>query len=518
VSTLGVAVIGCGLIGRRRAASAARHPRSALRVVVDRDVARADALAREYGAAAATDWRDVLGRADVGAVVVCTPNALLAPIASEALASGRHVLIEKPMGRNAAEAEAMAAAARAAGCVLKVGFNHRYHPAIASVGAQVAAGRIGRLVQLRARYGHGGRPGCEAEWRGDPELAGGGELIDQGVHIIDLFQWLAGPPLRVHAELQTAVWPLGVLEDNAFGLMRFAGGVVGQFHVSMTQWQNLFSLEVHGTAGALVVEGLGGSYGMERLRFVRRHPAGGVPDVEEVAYPGADQSWEAEWSDFVEAAAGGELRHGSPGEGLAVMRTVAALYRAGAAGSAVTVRTPAVFLDRDGVLNDVVERDGRPGSPRSLAEFVSAPDLLAVRALRRAGYRTFIITNQPDLARGLTTAAEFSRMMAVLESQIPVDEVRVCPHDERDGCACRKPLPGMIAELAAAWNIDLAHSWVIGDSWRDVEAARAAGCSSVLIRRWYNGDARPDHAVDTLGAAIALVTGTVRRAGYHADR
>jgi histidinol-phosphate phosphatase family protein len=441
----------------------------------------------------------------VDAVVVCTPNALLLPIATAALERGRHVLMEKPMGRNLAEAQRMAAAAAAAGRLLKVGFNHRYHPAIREAADIFHGGGIGRLIQLRGRYGHGSRPGCEAEWRGDPEAAGGGELLDQGVHLIDLFQWFAGTPLRVQAELQTAVWPVAPLEDNAFALLRFGHGVVGQFHVSMTQWKNLFSLEVHGTEGALVMEGLGGSYGMERLTVVRRNMTGGVPEMESREYPGPDPSWAEEWRDFAAALNGWPLRHGHPGEGVAVMRTAGALYAAGRTGAAVDVAAPAVFLDRDGVLNEIVERDGRPGSPRRLEEFRPVADLEAVAQLRSAGYRLFIITNQPDLSRGLTAVEDVEGMLRVLRERIPIDEARVCPHDDGDGCGCRKPAAGMITDLAERWNVDLAASWVIGDMWRDVEAARIAGCASVLLRRPYNADARADYEAATLGEAVRLI-------------
>jgi predicted dehydrogenase len=335
VSALGVAIVGCGLIGTRRAASAHADERTRVAFVVDSDPERAASLAAQYDVAHSTDWRDAVQHDAVHAVAACTPNALLAPIAGAALAAGRHVLIEKPMGRDVAEAEAMAAAARQSDRVLKIGFNHRYHPAVARAAELLRSDAVGPLIQLRARYGHGSRPGCEQEWRGNRQLAGGGELLDQGVHVIDLFHWLAGPPVRVHAELQTAVWPLGDLEDNAFALFRFQGGVVGQMHVSMTQWKNLFSLEVHCARGALVVDGLGGSYGTERLSVVRRNMQGGVPEIETTEYPGPDLSWQAEWTDFVDAMHGARLCHGSAADGVDVMRTVAMIYAAASGGGAV---------------------------------------------------------------------------------------------------------------------------------------------------------------------------------------
>ena len=323
----GVAVIGCGLIGRRRARTAAAHAGTALRVVVDVNRSAAQQVADEFGADAETDWRVAVERADVDAVVVCTPNGFLAEIAIAALAAKRAVLLEKPMGRDAAEAADIATAAQRSGALLKIGFNHRYHPAIAEAHALFSAGEIGRLLHVRGRYGHGSRPGCETEWRGNAQLAGGGELLDQGVHLIDLASWFAGSPTSAFGVVQTAVWPLGELEDNAFALLRWDSGVVAQLHVSMTQWKNLFSLELHGDTGALVIEGLGGSYGPERLVHVRRNMAGGVPEMSERRFDGPDPSWHHEWADFAGALHGEPLAHGSAQEGLVVMRVVDALYR-----------------------------------------------------------------------------------------------------------------------------------------------------------------------------------------------
>ncbi len=337
---LGVAVIGCGLIGRRRAQTAARHPGSRLRVVVDAEATRAEEVARAHGCDVAPDWRAALERSDVTAVVVSTPNHLLAEIGCTALASGRHVLLEKPMGRNHEEAVGIAAAAaraRERGRVLKVGFNHRYHPGIEGAHDLIASGELGRLINLRARYGHGSRPGCEAEWRADAERAGGGELTDQGVHIADLFHWLAGVPETAFGVLQTAFWRIQPLEDNAFGLFRFPGGTVGQLHTSMTQWKNLFSLEVHAERGAVVVEGLGGSYGPERLTVIRRRPEGGVPETAVREFPAEDGSWAAEWADFVTATSSGEVARGSAEDGLAAMRMIDALYRSARLGMPVPV-------------------------------------------------------------------------------------------------------------------------------------------------------------------------------------
>lgn len=508
--TLGTGIVGCGLIGRRRAAVAATASRSRLVAVTDVDAAAAHRVADEHGAEVAGDWRTLIARDDIDALVVATPNAWLEAVGTAALEAGKHVLIEKPMGRNLAEARRIAAAAVAARRVLKVGFNHRYHPAIREAHRRFTAGEIGRLINLRARYGHGGRPGYEKEWRGDRALAGGGELTDQGVHVLDLMQWFAGEPLAGFAALQTAVWPLGDLEDNGFALLRFDGGVVGSFHTSWTQWKNLFSLEIFGEEGALLVEGLGRSYGVETITVQRRR-IGGPPEETVQRFEGEDSSWTLEWEDFLGAVLDGRAMLGGPGEGLAVMRALDALYRSAAAGRELPVRDvtgrPAAFLDRDGVLNDLVEREGRLLSPRRLEEFrIRSGTREAVDRLRELGYAVFVVTNQPDVARGGLRREVLGSMHERLQETLGVDQILACVHDDPDRCDCRKPRPGLLRALADAHGIDLAKSVMIGDSWRDVDAAAAAGCRAILIGApTGEGSARPDAVVASLAEALAVV-------------
>lgn len=325
---LGVAVVGAGLIGARRAEQAAAHARSRLVTVVDRNVATASAVAQKFGAAHGEDWRAAVDHPDVNVVVVATPNAFLKEVAVAAMEAGKHVLIEKPMGRNLAEAEAMAAVSARTGKKLKIGFNHRYHPGLFRAHELFRAGTIGEIINIRARYGHGGRPGYEKEWRGSKELAGGGELTDQGVHVLDLIQWFAGVPQDVFGFVQTAVWPLDPLEDSAFALMRFGSGAIAQFHTTWTQWKNLFSFEVFGKKGSLVVEGLGRSYGPETLTVSLRKPQGGAPLQEKTTYDEEDISWAAEWADFVRAIDTDAPYYGAPAEGVAVMKMLDGIYRA----------------------------------------------------------------------------------------------------------------------------------------------------------------------------------------------
>lgn len=335
MSRLRVAIIGCGLIGARRAQEAQRHPHTCLSVVADVNAGQREQFAAQYGCSAVEHWKTVVDDRSVDVVVVATPNGYTAEIGIAALSAGKHVLVEKPPGRNLVEAGQLADASRKAGRVLKVGFNHRYHPAITKAHRLLTDGMIGELITIRARYGHGGRPGYEKEWRGNPAIAGGGELTDQGVHIADLIHWFAGLPTEVFAMLQTSVWPIHPLEDNAFGLLRFASGAVASVHTSWTQWKNLFSFEIFGQRGSLTIEGLGGSYGAERLVTAIRNAEGGAPVMTEERFDGPDLSWEAEWEEFVHAVVDGASYWGKPEEGVAAMTLLDALYQSARRGSVV---------------------------------------------------------------------------------------------------------------------------------------------------------------------------------------
>ena len=334
--SLGVAIVGAGLIGRKRAAALEACPDCRLAVTADIDPAAGRGLARDFGGGVETDWRKAVGRADVDLVVVATPNHLLAPVSVAALKSGKHVLCEKPLGRNVRESERIVAAARAAGRTLKTGFNHRHHPALGRAKQEIERGTIGRLLHLRCRYGHGGRPGYDKEWRADRTRSGGGELLDQGVHVVDLLRWLAGDFDEVFGLIRTAYWKMKV-EDNAFALFKRKDGLAAFFHTSWTQWKNLFSLEIFGREGYLIVPGLGGSYGEEQLIIGRNVGQGRPPDEEVIAYPGPDISWQEEWREFLAAIRERKEPCGSGLDGLAANRMIDAVYRSAKANRPVKI-------------------------------------------------------------------------------------------------------------------------------------------------------------------------------------
>jgi predicted dehydrogenase len=317
-----LAVIGCGLIGAKRAAAAAAHE---IVVVCDRDKARAHILAQKTKARVLTDWREAVA-ADVDAVIVATTHDQLAAISIGAVESGRHVLVEKPAGRALAEVQALAAAAARHKRIVKAGFNHRFHPAFLQAREIVDSGAVGPLMFIRARYGHGGRVGYEKEWRAQPEISGGGELIDQGSHLIDLSRWFLGDLSVEYAAVPTLFWDMHA-DDNCFLALRSAGKQLAWLHASWTEWKNTFSFEIFGRDGKLVIDGLGGSYGQEKLTFYKMLPRMGPPEVQNWDYPGQDQSWDAEFADFAAAVSENRQPCGDVTDAVANLAIIEEVYR-----------------------------------------------------------------------------------------------------------------------------------------------------------------------------------------------
>ena len=319
-----VAIVGCGLIGARRARALQD---ASVVACVDSDLSRARNVAAEHpGSAALDDWRKAVASDEVDAVVVATPHDSLAPITRAAIEAGKHVLVEKPGARHVDELRDLPQIAARTGARVRVGFNHRCHRAFRKARELVDAGALGPLMFVRARYGHGGRVGYEKEWRAQAAISGGGELIDQGVHIIDLARWFLGDFTRIEGFAATFFWNMPV-DDNAFVLLRTSGDRTAFLHASCTEWKNTFSFELYGRQGKLQVDGLGGSYGTERLTWYRMLPEMGPPETTSWEYPMADDSWQVETRAFVEDIRTG--RSPSPGldDAIAALAVVDEVYR-----------------------------------------------------------------------------------------------------------------------------------------------------------------------------------------------
>jgi predicted dehydrogenase len=325
MSEMRFAIVGCGLIGQKRAAAISRLGHQTI-LAVDRSRDHASKLAEVFRARSATDFRAVVDAGDIDAVIVATPHAELSAIALACLYAGKHVLVEKPGGRSLAEVSAVSEAGVATGRIAKVGYNHRFHPAVLKAREIVNRGELGQLMFIRGRYGHGGRPGYEKEWRFERSVSGGGELVDQGSHLIDLAHWFLGEFTRVQAALRTFFWNAEV-EDNVFLTLSTSDGRIAWLHATWTEWKNLFSLEIYGRDGKLEINGLGGSYGVESLTFYRMLPEMGPPETTRWEYPFADRSWETEIAEFVAAIKEGRRPIGDAAEAVGSMSVIERVYQ-----------------------------------------------------------------------------------------------------------------------------------------------------------------------------------------------
>lgn len=290
-------IIGCGLIGQKRL----QNFRGAEAVILaDSHLPRAQYLAKLAPQAKISErWQDVVETRDLDFVVIATPHHLLAPITTACLQNGKHVLVEKPAALNADELLPLLELSQKNNLRVHVGFNHRYHRAFRQARKSMQENDFGRLMFLRGRYGHGGRLGMENEWRAQPELSGGGELIDQGVHMIDLSRWLLGDFSKVIGRAHTYFWPMPV-DDNAFLTLETAQGQTAFLHVSCSEWKNTFSMEIYFERAKLEISGLGGSYGVERLIHYQMLPEMGPPETIIYEYPMADDSWAIENQEFLD--------------------------------------------------------------------------------------------------------------------------------------------------------------------------------------------------------------------------
>jgi predicted dehydrogenase len=321
------AIVGCGLIGKKRLAGLPAG--SKLAIACDTNPARAEELVKLAGAGlAVTDFHQAVADPQVDAVIVATINSVLPEVTAAAIRAGKNVLVEKPAGISVAQIESLITLAQKQGVCVRVGFNHRYHPAFRKAREIFASGVMGDLMFLRARYGHGGRIGYDKEWRADPKLSGGGELIDQGIHLIDLAGWFLGDFAKVEGHATTYFWDMPV-DDNAFLSLQTAKGQTAWLHVSCTEWKNLFSFEIYGRHTKLHIEGLGGSYGVEKLFHYQMKPEMGPPDTKLYEFPGPDESWRLEMTEFEEDVRQKRTPDAGLQEAKAAMEVVEQIYESG---------------------------------------------------------------------------------------------------------------------------------------------------------------------------------------------
>ncbi|MCL5675818.1 MAG: Gfo/Idh/MocA family oxidoreductase [Patescibacteria group bacterium] len=331
-----IGFIGSGLQARRRLNAIASFKNSQVVTIASKNPKTVGELAQKYSLKVAKNWQEIVFDKKIDIVVVTTYPDSHAEISIQALKSGKHVLCEKPLAKNLREAEEMVKIAKATRKQLKCGFNHRFHPAVLEAKKKAEHGEIGELLYGRSVYGYCGRPGFEKEWRGNPKYCAGGILMEQGIHVIDLFRWFFGDFSKVQAMVSNSYWPISPLEDNAFAIYKTKTNKNVSMHTSMLQWKNTFLFELYGTEGYLTVSGLGGSYGLETLTYGKKDYFG--PFRQECTeYRDEDSSWKREWEEFLLAVENKKSLIGSAEDGLMAMKLVEAAYRSSSKEKAINI-------------------------------------------------------------------------------------------------------------------------------------------------------------------------------------
>ena len=321
---MNIAIIGCGLIGNKRAKSIKKENR--LIVACDINIKKAEDF-KKYNPdiVITSNWKEVVNNPKIDIIIVATTNDLLADITFESVKAGKHVLVEKPAARNHLELEKIIKVMNNINKKVKVGFNHRFHPAIKKAKEIYDSKVLDELMFIRGRYGHGGRLGYENEWRAKAEISGGGELLDQGVHLIDLSRWFCGDFIEIFGYAENYYWEMSV-EDNGFIALKTDKNQIAWLQVSCTEWKNMFSFEIYCKNGKLQIDGIGGSYGLERLSFYKMLPQMGPPETTIWEYPGDDLSWESEFDDFIKSINDNKTINGNIYDAYEALKIVTKIY------------------------------------------------------------------------------------------------------------------------------------------------------------------------------------------------
>lgn len=295
---MNIAIIGCGAIGRKRAYSLGNNT---LKAVADISLEKAMKLAGEFeGVKVYRDWNELIELDEIDIVIISTTNNWLAPITLKAIEWGKHILVEKPGAIHYTEFDKIIEVTKNHNIKVKIGYNLRYHPSFIKLqDILIRNNELGNIMFITTHYGHGGRVGYEKEWRADKRVSGGGETLDQGVHCLDLCRWLLGDFTIVNGSIHTYFWNMDV-EDNAFIYLENKYGNAATIQVSCTEWKNTFLFEIYFKYGKVRIEGLGGSYGTEKLTLYQMKPEMGIPDITTWEFH-EDNSFQKEFEDFVDA-------------------------------------------------------------------------------------------------------------------------------------------------------------------------------------------------------------------------
>jgi predicted dehydrogenase len=318
-----VAIIGCGLIGHKRAKSLPEGIEIA--GCYDTDSLKAKSFEAEFKTKSFSNLEKLLSIQDLVFVIIATTHDALCSSAVQALNAGKHVFIEKPGAININQLKELYNYPRPRELKIHIGYNHAYFPAFVQAFKIFNEGAIGELMFLRGSYGHGGRIGYENEWRADKEKSGGGELIDQGSHLIELALHFLGPAKVEYAATPSYFWQMNV-EDNVFMALVNKNGNLAFLHASCTEWKNMFSFEIYCKNGKIDISGLGNSYGIQTLTLHKMKPEMGPPISETWEFPDTSYSWRMEMKQFVDDIVKDEKNSDNLSNALEVLEIIDEIY------------------------------------------------------------------------------------------------------------------------------------------------------------------------------------------------
>jgi len=327
---LNIGIIGFGKMGQIRVQALESSGKATIKLVYDENELP---IAMHYKVAEKID--KIINNPEINAIFICTPNYLNKPLTVQALEAGKHVFCEKPPAFNGREVEEIISVEKKSGKILMYGFNHRHHESIRYMRKLIDSKEFGKVLWMRGRYGKSVDKSFFDTWRSRKKLAGGGILLDQGIHMLDLFIMLGGDFDSVQADVSNHYWNLDI-EDNVFAIYKNSKtGVAASLHSTMTQWRHLFSLEVFLEKGYMVLNGLktsSGTYGDEILSIAQNRtiaPAAVWEDEERITFE-TDNSWTSEINHFLNAIENDmPVQVGSSADALAVMKLIDQTYKNG---------------------------------------------------------------------------------------------------------------------------------------------------------------------------------------------
>ena len=320
-----IGIIGCGLIGKKRFNNIGSLGK--VEAVSDKKEKNAIELIKDKKIKYYKNWKKILKIKKINIVIIATFHNELSKILIASLKENKNVLVEKPGAINTSDLKKAFQIARKKKLIVKVGYNHRYHESIIKSRQIINKGVIGELMYLKASYGHGGRIGYEKEWRMNPKISGGGELLDQGSHLIDLSKMYLGEVKEHKSILTTSFWKTKV-DDNSFLILKFRKNKVAFLHASCSEWKNCFVLEIYGKKGKIKIEGKGGSYGREKVTLYKMKKKMGKPSIIKIKLQNkSDKSWKNELNDFCSDLKNKNLRNNDLKSSLEKLNIIKKIYK-----------------------------------------------------------------------------------------------------------------------------------------------------------------------------------------------